>query len=102
LGVLPTALPRAEEVGLDTRVLLFTLAISLLAGVLFGLAPALRMSRAKLQDSLRESGRGLSGPRHRVQSIFVVSEMAMALVLLAGAGLMIRSLARLGSVDAGF
>jgi predicted permease len=102
LGVLPTALPRAEEVGLDTRVLLFTLAISLLAGVLFGLAPALRMSRAKLQDSLRESGRGLSGPRHRVQSIFVVSEMAMALVLLAGAGLMIRSLARLSNVDAGF
>jgi predicted permease len=102
LGVLPTALPRAEEVGLDPRVLLFTLAISLLAGVLFGLAPALRMSPAKLQDTLRESGRGLSGTRHRVQSIFVVSEMAMALVLLAGAGLMIRSLARLGSVDAGF
>ena len=102
LDVLPTALPRAQEVGLDARVLLFTLGISLLSGILFGLAPALKMSPAKLQDSLRESGRGLSGARHRVQSIFVVSEMAMALVLLAGGGLMIRSLVRLWSVDPGF
>jgi predicted permease len=102
LGVLPAALPRAEEIGLDTRVLLFTLAISLLAGVLFGLAPALRMSPANLQDTLKESGRGLSGTQHRVQGIFVVVEMAMALVLLAGAGLMIRSLTRLWNVDPGF
>ncbi len=102
LGVLPTALPRAEEIGLDTRVLLFTLAISLLAGVLFGLAPALKMSPANLQDTLKESGRGASGTRHRVQGIFVVVEMAMALVLLTGAGLMIRSLTRLWNVDPGF
>jgi putative ABC transport system permease protein len=102
LGVLPMTLPRAEEIGIDGRVLLFTLAISLFAGVLFGLAPALKMSPASLQDSLKESGRGLSGTRHRVQGVFVVVEMAMALVLLAGAGLMVRSLTRLWSVDPGF
>ncbi len=102
LGVLPTALPRAEEIGLNVRVLLFTLAIALFAGVLFGLAPALKMSPANLQDSLKESGRGLSGTRHRVQGVFVVVEMAMALVLLAGAGLMVRSLTRLWNVDPGF
>src|SRR5271167_192300 len=102
LGVLPTALPRAEEIGLDTRVLLFTLAISLLAGILFGLAPALKMSPSNLQESLKEGIRGLSGTRHRAQGVFIVAEMAMALVLLAGAGLMIRSLTRLWNVDPGF
>jgi predicted permease len=102
LGILPTALPRAEEIGLDTRVLLFTLAISLVAGLLFGLAPALKMSPLNLQETLKESGRGLSGTRHRAQSVFIVAEMAMALVLLAGAGLMIRSLSRLWNVDPGF
>ncbi len=102
LSVLPTALPRAEEIGLDARVLLFTLAISLLAGVLFGLAPALKMSPVNLQGTLNESGRGMSGTRHRVQGVFIVAEMAMALVLLCGAGLMIRSLTRLWNVDPGF
>jgi predicted permease len=102
LGILPTALPRAEEIGLDTRVLLFTLAISLIAGLLFGLAPALKMSPLNLQETLKESGRSLSGTRHRAQSVFIVAEMAMALVLLAGAGLMIRSLTRLWNVDPGF
>lgn len=102
LGILPTALPRSEEIGLDPRVLLFTLLISLLAGILFGLAPALKMLPATLSDSLKESGRGMSGTRHRAQSIFVVAEMAMALVLLIGAGLMIRTLGRLWSVDPGF
>ncbi len=102
LGILPTALPRAEEIGLDPRVLLFTLAISLVAGVLFGLAPAFKMLPASLHDSLKESGRGMSGTRHRVQGTFVVAEMAMALVLLVGAGLMIRTLTRLWSIDPGF
>jgi putative ABC transport system permease protein len=102
LSVLPTALPRAEEIGLDARVLLFTLAISLLAGVLFGLAPALKMSPVNLQGTLNESGRGMSGARHHIQGIFIVAEMAMALVLLCGAGLMIRSLTRLWNVDPGF
>ena len=102
LSVLPTALPRTEEIGLDIRVLFFTLAISLLAGILFGLVPALKMSPSRLQETLKEGGRGMSGGRHRVQGAFVVAEMAMALVLLAGAGLMIRSLTRLWGVDPGF
>ena len=102
LGILPTALPRAEEIGLDPRVLLFTLAISLIAGVLFGLAPAFKMLPSSLHDSLKETGRGMSGTRHRVQGTFVVAEMAMALVLLVGAGLMMRTLSRLWSIDPGF
>jgi predicted permease len=102
LSVLPTTLPRADEIGLDLRVLLFTLTISLSSGVLFGLAPALKVSQPHLHDALKEGGRGLSGVRHRAQSVFVVTEIAMALVLLVGAGLMIRSLVRLWNVDPGF
>jgi len=102
LSILPAALPRAEDIGLDTRVLLFTLAISLLAGVLFGLVPALKMSKPNVHETLKEGGRGVSGGRHRMQGIFVVAELAMALVLLAGSGLMIRSLARLWRIDPGF
>ena len=102
LGVLPTTLPRAEEIRLDTHVLLFTLAASLFAGILFGLAPALKVSRNDLQKTLKEGGRGVSGGHHRVQAAFVVVEVALALVLLIAAGLMIRSLTRLWSVDPGF
>ncbi len=102
LKVLPQALPRAEEVNLDGRVLLFTLAASALAGIFFGLVPALKSSRASIHEALKEGGRGASGVRHRAQSVFVVVEMALAVVLLAGAGLMIRSLARLWRVDPGF
>ncbi len=105
LSVLPTALPRAEEIGIDLRVLLFTFSISLLAGIFFGIAPALKTARPTLHQNLKEGGRGASGTsgtRHRTQGIFIVVEMAMALVLLAGAGLMIRSLTRLWNVDAGF
>jgi len=102
LNVLPAALPRAEEIRVDQRVLLFTFAASVLAGILFGLAPALKNSQLDLHGALKEGGRGSSGARHRAQGIFVASEMALALVLLAGAGLMIRSLAKLWSVDPGF
>jgi len=102
LKVLPGALPRAEEVQLDAHVLLFTLAAAVLAAILSGLAPALKTSRADFQETLKEGGRGLSGARHRAQSVFVVVEMALALVLLAGAGLTIRSLAKLWRVDPGF
>jgi putative ABC transport system permease protein len=102
LGALPAALPRAGEVSLDSRVLLFTLGVSLLAGILFGLAPALKTSRVNLQEILKESGRGSSGARHRLQGVFVAAEVAMALVLLIGAGLMVRSLAALWRVDPGF
>jgi predicted permease len=102
LKVLPEALPRAEEVHLDGRVLLFMLAASALAGILFGLAPALKSSQSDLHGTLKEGGRGGSGTRHRAQRVFVVVEMALALVLLAGAGLMIRSLTKLWKVDPGF
>jgi predicted permease len=102
LKVLPSALPRVEEIHMDVRVLLFTLAASVLAGILFGLAPALKNSQLDLHKTLKEGGRGLSGARHRAQRSFVVAEMALAVVLLAGAGLMFRSLARLSRVDPGF
>jgi predicted permease len=102
IRLLPETLPRAEDVGLDGHVLVFTLAISILAGVVFGLVPALKMSRSGLQQTLKEAGRGASASRQRAQSVFVVCEMAFALVLLTGAGLMIRTLARLWSVNPGF
>ncbi len=102
LRALPETLPRAQSVALDARVLFFTFVISILAGVIFGLAPALKTSRPNLQHSLKEGGRGGSGAHHRAQGVFVVIEMAMALVLLIGAGLMIRSLVDLWSVNPGF
>jgi predicted permease len=102
LRVLPTALPRSGEIGLDHRVLAFTFLISLLAGIFFGLAPALKILHSDLQGTLKEGGRGTSGAKQRTQGVFVVLEMALALVLLVGAGLMIRSLSSLWSVNPGF
>lgn len=99
---LPAALPRSDEIALDLRVLLFTLAVSLLAGIVFGLLPAMKTARVDLHEILKESGRGSSGTRQRLQGVFVAGEMAMALVLLVGAGLMVRSLAALWQVNAGF
>jgi predicted permease len=102
LNLVSDTLPRAQDVRLDGHVLLFTLGIALLSGILFGLAPALKASQPDLQDTLKEGGRGVSGARHRAQGIFVATEMAMAVVLLIGAGLMLRSLSRLWSVNPGF
>jgi predicted permease len=102
LKVLPAALPRAEEVGLDFRVLAFTVVVSLLTATLFGLAPALKTSRANPQAALQGGGRGAIASNHRVLGTFVVVELAIALVLLSGAGLLIRSLVRLWDVDPGF
>jgi putative ABC transport system permease protein len=102
LSVLPTGLPRADEIGLDGRVLLFTAAISLLTGILAGLAPALKTSEWRLSETLKESGRGAGGGRHRAQGVMVALEVALALVLLIGAGLMIRTLNALWNVDPGF
>ena len=99
---IPDMLPRAESVGIDVRVLLFTLLVSLLAGIVFGLAPALRISRTNVNSTLSQSGRSLVGARARAQSIFVTLEMAMALVLLVGAGLTIRTLMQLWNVNPGF
>lgn len=102
IGLFPAALPRAGEVGMDSRVLLFSLGVSLLAGVAFGLAPAFRGTRVPLQQVLREAGRGASRSRHRLQGLFVAAEVALALVLLVGAGLTIRSLAALWRVNPGY
>jgi len=99
---LPGTLPRTEEISLDARVLLFSMALALTAAALCGLAPALRSAKVDLQDVLRESGRGASGARHRVQQTFVAIQVAVAIVLLVGAGLMLRSLAALWRVNAGF
>ena len=102
LVVLPSSLPRATEIQLDARVLLFTTMVSLVVGILFGLVPALKASTPNVHDMLKEGGRGASGTRHRAQGAFIVAEMAMALVLLIGAGLMIRTLAALWNTDTGF
>jgi predicted permease len=99
---LPADLPRAAGIGLDARVLIFTALVSLLAGTLFGLAPALKTRTPQLHNTLKEGGRGASATRHRAQSVFVVVEVAMALVLLIGAGLMIRTMTHLWNVDPGF
>ena len=102
LKALPETLPRSGEVGIDLRVLLFTASTALLAGILFGMAPALKISRTNMHDSLKEGGRGASGSRKGAHSVLVVMEMALALVLLIGAGLTLRSLVQLWSVDPGF
>ena len=102
LAALPTTIPRAAEVGIDRRVLIFTVAISLLTGILSGLAPALKTSQWRLSETLKEGGRAASGKRGRAQGVLVALEMALALVLLIGAGLMIRSLSALWNIDPGF
>ncbi|MGB2677092.1 MAG: ABC transporter permease [Candidatus Acidiferrum sp.] len=102
IKALPDALPRAEEIHLDGRVLLFTFAASLFAAFMFGLIPALKTARAEIHETLKESGRGGSGARHRAQGVIVAVEIALALVLLTGAGLMIRSLGKLWNVNPGF
>lgn len=101
IRLLPDALPRPEAVHLDGHVLLFTFCASILAGILFGLIPALKTSGTNLQGVLKEGGRGTS-ERHRTQSMIVAVEMALAIVLLTGAGLMIRSLGKLWNVNPGF
>jgi putative ABC transport system permease protein len=100
----PPNLIGSEGVGISLPVLGFTFAVSLLTGVVFGLAPALEASRFNLNDSLKESGKSNSGSSRgrRVRNVFVVAQVALALVLLVGAGLMIRSFSRLQSVDPGF
>jgi putative ABC transport system permease protein len=107
-GIVPLiddAIPSAvvDRIGLDPAVLAFTLGASLLAGMLFGLAPTLRAAHTDLVGELKEGGRGTSGSsRQRLRSGLVVSEVALSLVLLIGAGLMVQSLGKLRTVDKGF
>lgn len=102
IAAMPRTLPRAEEIGLDFRVLLFTLVVSIAAGILFGLAPALRMRHDNIAGDLKETGRSVVSTRSRMQGVFVMAEMALALVLLVGAGLMVRTLFVLWGTDPGF
>jgi putative ABC transport system permease protein len=96
-------IPRAVEVGIDWRVLTFTLGVSLLTGLVFGLAPAFHSSKTELVDSLKEGGRGATegARRNSVRNVLVVSELAIAVMLLVGAGLLIQSLWRLQKVESG-
>jgi putative ABC transport system permease protein len=99
----PRNLPRLSEVNIDYRVLLFTLAVAVGSAILFGLFPALQATKINLEESLREGGRAGSSARHkRFRTVLVVSEMALGVVLLVGAGLAIRSFDRLQKVDPGF
>jgi putative ABC transport system permease protein len=99
----PDNIPRLNEISVDLGVLAFTFVVSLGTGLLFGLVPALQASRPDLNDALKEGGRGSTSGRTGIfRNVFVVGEVSLALILLIGAGLMIRSFARLQSVTTGF
>jgi predicted permease len=105
LALIPQSapLPRSEPIAIDARVLLFTFVVALLTTVLFGLVPALRLSRVDLQNALKQGTlRGGVGGHQALRRFFVVAEVSLALLLSAGAGLMLRSFSRLISVDPGF
>jgi putative ABC transport system permease protein len=104
VALAPRNLPRLDEIHVDTTALVFAVAIALLSSIVFGLAPALQASRVSLVDGLRQGGKGSSiGARGGgARNAFVVAEIAFAVVLVTGAGLLARSLAALGAVDMGF
>ena len=99
---LPDGIPRLREANVDTPVFVFTIAISLLTGLLFGLVPASQASSPNLTEGLKEGERGSSGRRQRVRSVLVIGEVALTLTLLVGAGLLIQSFRRVLQVDPGF
>ena len=104
----PGNIPRLDVLGIDRSVLAFTFAVSILTGIVFGLAPAIRAARADLHTGLKAGGRntqgegGLGSSRRRLRSLLVVSEVAFSLMLLTGAGLLIKSFVKLQSVSPGF
>jgi predicted permease len=104
VALAPASLPRLEEIAIDGRVLLFTLAASLLAGVLFGAIPVLKYAGPRIASTLRAGGRSLSysKERHRARSTLVVVQVALAMLLLVGSGLMIRTFRTLRSIEPGF
>jgi predicted permease len=97
----PGSLPRAEEIQLDWHVLAFALAASLASGLFFGLAPALRAPVRELEQTLRAGARSIAGSSRRLHGVFVIAEIALAVVLLASAGMLGRTLLRLSSLDPG-
>ncbi|HEX8336198.1 MAG TPA: ABC transporter permease [Pyrinomonadaceae bacterium] len=100
----PSTVPRLAETSIDARVFLFALGVSLLTGIVFGLAPALSASKTDLAESLKEGGRGgtAGARRNRLRSALVVSEVALSLVLLVSAGLLIKSFRQLVTTDPGY
>jgi len=102
LALSPRNLPRMEEVSIDLRMLAFTTIVAALTGIIFGLVPALKASKTNLTVSLKEGGRGVAGGTHRSRTAIVVAEIALSLVLLIGAGLLMRSFERLTQVNPGF
>ena len=104
IAISPPNTPRVEEIGIDLRVFSVTLAVAVFAGLLFGLFPALQTSRPNLNDTLKDSGQRGSqfGGRNRAGSMFIVSEIALSFILLAGAGLLIKSFLHLREIDPGF
>ena len=99
---LPADLPRASEIAVDGRVLAFTSLISLFTGILFGLLPLLQFKQVSANDSLKQNGRGMAAGQSRLRSALIIGQVAVALVLLVGAGLMIKSLWMLLKVSPGF
>ena len=95
-------LPRSENVSMNGSVLLYTLIVSLAVGILFGFAPALKSGSTDLQLSLKEGGRGSTIVHRRTQSSFVIAQVALTLVLLVGAGLLLRTILHLWNVNPGF
>jgi putative ABC transport system permease protein len=104
LAIPPNTLPREADIAINGRVLLFALALSVLTGILFGLAPAIQATRPNLAASMKEGGRGSStgGARQRLRGALVVADMTLAFILLTGAGLLIRSFFQMQQVDPGF
>ena len=104
MALQPASLPRLDEIRLDGSVLSFTLLVSLLTGLMFGLAPAIHASKPDHNEALKEGGHGCAEGRHRqrVRAILVVAEVALAMMLLAGAGLMINSFVRFSRINPGF
>ncbi|HEU4432471.1 MAG TPA: ABC transporter permease [Pyrinomonadaceae bacterium] len=98
----PPALIDLQRVSVNLPVLGFTLGLAVITGLIFGLAPALEATRFDLHNSLKEGGKNVGGGGHRLRNVFVITQVALALVLLVGAGLLVRSLNRLQSVDPGF
>src|SRR5271156_7038749 len=101
LAALPGSLPRSGNIGVNGSVLLFALGVSVVVGILFGLAPALKSSRTDPQASLKAGGRSARSPHHRAQSSLVIVQMALTLVLLVGAGLLFRTIRHLWEVNPG-